>query len=74
MNTAAPITALAVKRCPECSSPNPIANRRCTTCQQVLGPPDKYGIARRPVAWGNYFKALFWIGALSWYAWWAFLK
>jgi hypothetical protein len=74
MNTAVPTTALALKRCPECSAPNPVANRRCAACQQVLGPPDKNGIARRPVAWGSYFKALFWTGALSWYAWWAFLK
>jgi len=74
MTYAPSATALAVKRCPECSAPNPVANRRCSTCKQVLGPPDKNGIARRPVAWSNYIKASIWGAALIWFMWWAFLK
>ncbi|MGB5983945.1 MAG: hypothetical protein WBG37_01475 [Desulfobacterales bacterium] len=74
MTLAAPMTAFAVKRCPECSAPNPVANRRCSTCKQIIGAPDKNGIARRPVAWGNYVKAFLWSGILSCFVWWAFLK
>lgn len=74
MTQASPALTHALKRCPECSAPNPVANQRCTSCNQVLGSPDKNGIARRPVSWVNYIKAIFWMGIFTSFMWWAFFK
>ena len=64
----------ASKKCPHCSIYLPVAATRCTSCKQKVGPPDKYGIAKKPVDVKAYIVAALSIAALGYYIWWAFLK
>ena len=62
------------KKCPHCSIYLPVEANRCTSCKQKVGPPDKYGIAKKPVDLKAYIIAILSIAALGYYIWWAFLK
>lgn len=62
------------KRCPECLSNIPIHVGECPECQQKVGPPDKRGVATKPVNWTGYLSAaILWI-VFGVFMWWAFFK
>ena len=61
------------KKCPFCSIYLPVHVRRCTSCHEKVGAPDKYGIAKKPVDIKAYVVAAAAIGVFALYIWWAFL-
>ena len=62
------------KRCWNCSTFIPADARRCFSCHRRVGPPNKFGMARKPIDWWGYLVCLFLWGLLGYYGWWAFFK
>jgi len=64
----------ATKRCPECFTNLPVEAERCTSCNQKVGEVTAHGLAKKPVDWSSYLKAILAIGGFFVFVWWLFLK
>ena len=63
-----------MKKCPNCLTYIPLDDKKCPACKSKVGKIGADGIAKRPVEWMSYFRAiLLWV-IFCLYMWWAFLR
>jgi hypothetical protein len=62
------------KRCPECFAKLPLDAKQCNSCDQKVEGVGQYGLAKKPIDWTGYFRAIgLWL-ILICYLWWAFFR
>jgi methionyl-tRNA synthetase len=62
------------KKCPYCSTYVKHDADRCEACKRRIGPPNEYGVAKKPVNVVSYLTALGAVAAMVAYFFWAFVK
>ena len=63
-----------MKKCPECFTLVPVDDKVCTACNSKIGKIGADGVAKRPVDWMSYVKAILMWVLFCVYIWWAFLQ
>jgi len=66
--------ARKMKKCPNCLTYISLDDEKCPACKSRVGKIGKDGIAKRPVNWTSYIRAmLLWV-IFGLYIWWAFFR
>ena len=63
-----------MKKCPNCFTYIQLDEKKCPACQSKVGNIGKDGIAKKPVDWMSYFRAVLMWTIFGLYMWWAFLR
>ena len=66
--------ALKTKKCPYCYTYLTIADEVCFSCKNKVGKVDKYGMAKTPVDWNAYIRALLMWCIFCLFVWWKFFR
>ncbi len=60
------------KKCPYCSVTLGIDDTQCFSCHNKVGPPNEYGIAKKPINWMANISAIVTVGAFVVFMYWLF--
>ena len=63
-----------MKKCPNCLTYIALDDKKCPACKSRVGKIGTDGIAKRPVDWMSYFRAILMWVILGLYMWWAFFR
>lgn len=61
------------KKCPYCYARILADSKKCVECDKKVGPPDRFGMAQKPVDWMGYLAAGVALGGLGYFAYWLFV-
>lgn len=62
----------STKKCPYCHARLKVQDTKCIRCKNKVGPPDEYGIAKKPTDWWSYFLAIGSLGGFIYFMYWLF--
>jgi len=62
----------STKVCPYCSTKIRANDTQCFSCKNKVGPPNRYGIAKKPVNWIGNIMAVLSGGGFIYYLYWLF--
>lgn len=60
------------KKCPYCSVTIGIDDTKCFSCGNKIGPPDEYGIAKKPINWMANIQAIVASAVFLYFLYWLF--
>ncbi len=61
------------KKCPYCYARILADATKCVECDNKVGPPDKFNIAKKPFDWKAYLMAGIAIGGFGYFLFWLFI-
>ncbi len=62
----------ATKKCPYCHVMLKAEETKCFQCKNKVGPPDDFGIAKKPTDWWSYLIAILSCGGFAYFLFWLF--
>ncbi len=62
------------KKCPYCYARVLTDATKCPECDNKIGAPDKFNMAKKPFDWMAYLLAIIALGALGWFCFWLFIQ
>jgi hypothetical protein len=72
MMTSPLMESKSTKKCPYCHARLKVQDTKCVRCKNKVGPPDEYGIAKKPTDWWSYILAIGSLGGFIYFLYWLF--